>query len=548
MMEKLRLSLSRGHILYRYGIYLALSLVLLLSHLNFLFPFKTVSPDASYILMSLNEVSGIFDYFHKLFSFQALDFLPVRDITFYFDMYVYQALGINIAIFINCLLWGAACINIFKIIQREYPEFDHTTAILAVACLSVHPVFSQLINWSMARKHLLAIYFTTLATLQFMEWVREKRKPYFVLTYFISLLSVPISLLWPVWAVLFCRKWNQERLWKEKYVFVVLFVTMILIGFINISYYSSSMTFLNIYQPKSLGINIQAIVIHIAFLFHQILFPYKLSFSYTYSPQVFITFGLMSCFILWLVIKKRSETRVWLWLFFGGMHSVLFLKTPEFYNDIYAAMPVIGLFFIFISLTPLKLQKLRLFLIPVIILWGFLTFQRNPVWGSNIRFFSDVFHESPTCINARSLAKSHYLEKLKLENELFEFLQVHHCFTPEGSESPSTKRSIHALESMQLYFEDDIDLEYRKKRLLELGQYQDYPLIMYSLLMTRENDFEEIERVMNHLNRMFDYSGSKLDYDPVYYDQLADYCAKNNLSECQSFIARIKPKKEMPFY
>ncbi|MES2528478.1 MAG: hypothetical protein V4598_15450 [Bdellovibrionota bacterium] len=505
-------------------------LLILIVHANFLFPGKTISPDAQFILASLEKYSSLTDYLWNLIQLKGIDFQPLRDLSLFIDLKIFRVTGLNLSIFFNCMLWAGVCYQATKIYEEHISESD-VFALMVLSLLAVHPVVSQSINWTMARKHILAVFFILKAT---RNYLNQKS---FTGYYLLSLLSAPVALLWPFWAYFIDRK-------RPKLKIITAFFIMLIIAGLNYAYYFVSQSFRENFAQKSGGIDSYGMLFHFAKHFRQIFFPVDLTFHYQLNPtDLYGMIGVALLFVI-VLIKFRSVRN---WFLFALIPLPLFLRTPNAYYDTYVLIPFVGVILVFLS--GFK-DKKRLVAIPasiLVILFGAITFTSNSVWGNLIAFNQKNFDTSPSCNSARQLAINTYLKQKKLSQDVYEFIQVNQCLNPGPEDGPINLQLARHIEALQLLVEDEVDLEFRKSRLLEMGTVNYYPLLIYASLMAKQNDPLEIERVMEILNEKFTGLELKLDYDEVYSEILPEYCTKMKLENCLRLTQRFSPQTHEPF-
>ena len=528
--------------------YFAFAVIILIAHSNIIFSQSTMSPDAPYILIYMEELSSLKDYFQKLFSLQGLDFQPVRDLSLYIDLKIFRLTGINLFIINNCLIWSGCCYQIFQLSKFRNQEENSGFLLACVFCFSVHPVFSQTINWSMGRKHLLAVFFILFATNYFLKMIEGKKNGNWIfLPYLLSLLSVPVSLLWPVWAVITIFILKRESVRKNLTRIIPLFGIMIPIAALNYAYYFNSEVYKEIFIQKKDSIDYSKIFHHLGQYLKQIFYPFELRFHYSLEDSALVGLFILISFLVWIGVKYRHNRMNWIWIIFSITNIALFLRTPETFFDTYVILPVTGLFLVLLMISGrpslpkyVTTSLLSLFFIGM-------TFSVNLNWKSLRAFADKNFTYNQDCATARSYAETFFVEKQKLPNELYDFIQKNDCLKPHGGESPVGMRGIRNFESRLLLIEDDVDFEFRQKKLQQLSQENYYPKILYALMMARVGNDEELEQTMNELNQAFAGTSTLLDYDPVATDELITYCQSKQLTECNRFTKRFAEVVRQPF-
>lgn len=511
------------------------------AHSNLLFPKFTENPDSSKIYSNLIESHSVIDYLRSLFNFTTVDFQPVRDLTFYFDIWSFDQTGILFGIFLNCLIWVVICYNLVSILQLYVPSVPLHWALLLVATLSVNPIYSQTINWIIARKHLLAVMFTLFATKNFFLYLEGKASEFrIIIFYTLSLLSLPASVLWPIWAALHLKLHGKlDRKQATTFLIPLFFIMLLLIG-INFAYYNTSYTFLELYPKKSSTRDPVMMMMLVGQMFAQVIFPYYLNFYNLLGTKALIGFVGFLIFIGWVLFRHRKNPRVLTWIFFSGAHLVIFLSTPNIYYDSYVLFPSIGLFLILVISSERNLQKIVYFLPVLLGIWLTTTFVTNPIWGSTVKFFKSSFENQPGCSNALGYATGIYLEGRKIPNEIYDYIQVNECMTLTKDDTPGVKIRKFTFESILLFYEDEIDFDYRERRFKELSRMHFYPMSIYMAFLTKYQKNDEIERLAFILNKQFESTDTKIMYDSIFMKTVPEYCKRHNLNECLRYVEHWK--------
>lgn len=522
---------------HKLGPYILIFMAAVVAHVNFLFPDVAENPDSNFIHPFLNRITSPWDYILKLASLETIDFQPVRDLTLFVDLWVLRNTGVNVTIFFNFLIWVFSCWVVFSIIKKTFHTLEEKTILLLVSCFSVYPIFLQSINWGIARKHLLAFMFTLLATRTFLSWIETQRGALkIILFYTLSVLSIPISIGFPVWCFLYLKLLHPEKLTPARRFLTILIINMLLLVLINYAYYNTSWTYLELYPPKAKMIYPSFVILNLGQQIWQMLYPYNLSFHYTFQNGAAAGFLIFLISIVYAMVKLRNRKDIWIWILFGAAHVAIILTTPLAYYDTYIIAPTFAFFMIIIHLFGEKIAKFRPALMGLYIFWAAFTFSHNKIWGTTEDFFIHSFKMDRSCPNAVGLGISKYLKEEKIPDDLYDFLQVNKCVEvlPTDTVSMTTKKIV--FESYMMYYETEIDYDYRKLRLIELGLRHFYPNLVYATLLSRENKLVEIEYVMKRLNAQLAGTGTKVGDERIFSKIMPDYCRENQLSECNKFV------------
>ena len=176
--------------------FILLIIINLLVYFPLITAIKTVNPDAQIIYDQLFNLSGPIDYITKLFHFQTIDFQPIRDLTFFLDLFFFKKFNLNISIFQNFFLWIGCCYLIYRIQRIVFQEREVILCFLFLLLFSVNPLFTYTISWGIARKHILSFFFILFATLEVvtLKELTGKKSLKFTLLYLCSCLSQPITI------------------------------------------------------------------------------------------------------------------------------------------------------------------------------------------------------------------------------------------------------------------------------------------------------------------------------------------------------------------
>ena len=513
--------------------FILLAALVLIAHSNFLFPSFIENPDESLIYPLLEKISTPLEYIKKLAEFETLDFQPVRDLTLYIDILVLRNFGVIISIFLNCLIWIWAMWQVLRIIEERY-EFNRLHTFLVVGCFSVYPIYAQSINWGIARKHLLAFAFSIAATRYFFLWLKGLAKERHILIFYtLSVLSVPVSMLWPLWARMTIFFTKSPRRQKNSLKLIVsLYLVMLLIIGINWAYYNTSYTFLQTYQQKSYYNDYFMILLNVGHQIKQVLFPYNLSYYYGFDGFSLAGAVLLLIFLIWLFFKKRNEGEIWIWVIYSGVHLVVLQNTPLAYFDTYVLQTSLGLFFIIFLLVRNYFKRLIPVLSILLVFWTAFTLSVNPTWGDSVKFFKKSFESQQSCGNAIGYGAAKYLKMEKLPDDLYDYIQVNECLMKDPNDSPFLAMRKLNFEALQLLIEEDIDFQYREKRLIELSLNQIFEMSIYMIFLVKNDRAQELERLSSNVIEKVKRSDIQLEFHPIFLAHVPKYCEQKKLPNC----------------
>jgi hypothetical protein len=494
---------------------------------------KARNPDAGLILPSLFDLKNPFEYFSMLANFQVMDFQPVRDLTFFFDIAVFKLTGIVSFATTNVFLWALAMLLFFRLLERVVPQNKKTGVIIWALAFTVYPLFSQVIPWGMARKHILAFLLILWATHKFLDWMEGKGsffRPYIV--YVLAALSHPITILWPIWAFIHFWLFSGEEKKAERKRFIIYLFTALALLFTNYAYYTVgnqkvSDAFGNV-KPDyfNLGKN----VLNFSFYFRQLVWPYQLGFlnypEFSNSWPGMVAFLLLVAF----VIIHRKEKNTYSWVLFALFPFPIFISLPAVFDQ-YLLIPAAGLVLLFAHCFHRPAPKLVAAFSVMIIAWGALTFNESTYWVNLNKIADRNFENSPSCKSAAEVLLSHYKEKEKAPPHVLDFFVKGNCFAFNANVPINMKISYVYIEAMMLFYETDaFSHEERVERLQNLALFNYYPDLVLAALYSKEGNNSAIEEISR---KIIEKTGNmKLETGPVIDDVLRPYCEKEKLEAC----------------
>lgn len=524
--------------------------LLLLAHFPLLVVNQIENPDAGIIFLLLKKLQSPALYLDALVNFRTLDFQPVRDLTFFVEMFVYNQTGYVISVLLNVIVFAGCVYQFFRILREEGTEMSGTASLLYAGCFAVYPIFLQSVNWGTARKHLLALFFILYATRKLIALDKERfRILPIVLSYVLSVLSLPMAIAWPFWALLRRGPVRSLREPDSRKLFAVLFTIMLLLVGLNFAYYKTSYTFLEIYPQKARGLDPLLILTNLGLQFKQLIYPYELSFYYNNDDSIFV--GFATILVLTILIAKRAITdkRAVIWPAFGGLALVVTLSTPDIYYDPYLNFVVTGVA-LFIGVTYGKfLEKFKYVLVIPLIFWTSFTIWKSYPWKDFNGLFTESYRYNPNCTTATLLGRRMYMQGQKLPDELYNYIQVQECLKGENRDSPMMGLQKMTFEAASLFMEEDIDREYRYQRLEELGRRHHLPMSVLAALYARHDRPEEFEKTIAQIVERLKPIKYKFGYDFIVSKYVFPYCREKKLPSCPEFLKLWDEKNTVePFF
>lgn len=484
--------------------------------------YQTVSPDAQFILPFLDNISGLGDYFEKLFTFKTLDFQPIRDLSLGLDLFIFNHFDINTFIIQNILLWVLSCLIIFNIQKILLPQVDELKLFVLNCGFALYPLFVATLSWSMARKHILAFLFILLATQEFLKNNRSTWR--MNLYYLLSILSQPITILWPFWCVAYERK-NWKSLWPTSLIFVFVSVA-------NWLYYSKGEMFNFIYQSKtSDAFNIPDKILAFGHYMYQLLVPYYQTFFYDLGHwSIWVGIILTGLLILLYRSFKFSNKLLGIWSLYGLLPIVVVLNTPKTKSDTYLLLPAFALFILLNHLYALKPFKIK-WLIPLLSFWLVFDCIESRYWIQKLAFAVERNYERrPTCMSAINAAKTSYSLEVQPSSELLNYMQINECLRPS---TPYEMIDFMALHTQILYYQNGTTT------LQDYARTHWYPRMIYAALLIKNN---QPDLTINELGEV-NLENTQPNYDPIIAKIVHPFCIGK---ECQKISEKFIIQKKKP--
>ncbi len=506
---------------------------------------KARNPDGGVILPPLFDIQTPIEYLNMLANFEVIDFQPVRDLTFFFDIFIFNHFTIVSFATTNVILWGFAGFFLFKLFSRFFTKENKFQAMVWTIAFLVYPLFSQAVSWGMARKHILAFLFILWATNSFLDWIEDGRnlfKSY--IGYVLAGLSHPIFLLWPIWAIFHHAIVVPETRRTERKSFWIFFVTMIVLIFTNWAYYTiGNPRVAEVYGMVKPSISIPMMTVNFLFYFRQILYPYEL--SYDNYPTLSNSWPglILIALIGFYVFNQRKNLQTFSWLLFVLLPFPIILTLPVVFDQ-YLLLPVVGIIILILR----KWNSYPRFIISAVLgatlIWGVMTFNEAMAWADVKIIAERNFINSPSCKSASEVMINNYTDGKKAPHEAVKYFTDSNCTSFHPDTAMRLRLKFIILESLMLYYEDEFfSHEFSVQRLQQLAQFNYFPDLIYASIISEEGKSEEIENIAGRI--LVKTGGAKLQTGPVVDDVLRPYCLKENLRNC---IILTEPFIDRPPY
>ncbi len=143
---------------------------------------------------SVSTVTDPVDYVEKLFRGVFMDLQPIRDLTFFFNIKLYGALGYGAYHLTNLLCGGLLLLGARRLLQAL--DASSTSIYIGLLMIALHPLINTNLAWVSNRKHVLAV---ALILFYISNWLRSNQRTTFAGATFaiLSFLAQPITLFIP---------------------------------------------------------------------------------------------------------------------------------------------------------------------------------------------------------------------------------------------------------------------------------------------------------------------------------------------------------------
>jgi len=521
--------------------------IVLLVYFKIILIAKTVSPDAYLILPQLDGINTFSDYITQLTQLKTYDIQPIRDLSLLIDLYIFKNFSLNTFVFTNVMLWIFGIYTLKNIIELELQKKVNVVFILLYAS---YPLFAHIVSFTMARKHLLAFFFTLLATFSLLKYLKEKKSILLVKTqlfYFLGVFSQPICLLFPVWVLLYLKIEKKEKI--TSYLSLILpLVFIFILGFsFNYIYYSKSQVFNFIFTSKTKDLfTLMPKLIALAEYFFSLFFPYNIVFykEITVDHVVLGGWFFFLFTLAYLLIRKRSRSYV-VWMSFSLFPLSIILSTPKVIFDVYLLLPSVGFFILLVDLLPQNLEKKLVPLcLPLLIFFMWFSHLETKTWTNSFLWGETQFNRAPTCNGTVRYARELLSEGVVPEKHILNYIFNNNCFY---AETRYNHLEMIVFESQLLFYDETTPLKKKENILAKHGQVNFFPLATLAAIYVKEGNFEKAIKTLTYTTDFL--KNAKLDttYDAIFDKVLLPYCLRINHEGCIYFASAMAVRKDVPY-
>ncbi len=495
-----------------------------------------VNPDALFLLKVILPVSNPIEYLNLLINFKTIDFQPVRDLTFFFDLWIFRTTGIVFFTTTNILLWGGIVTSFYQLIISLNEKLSKFSALTLASAFAVYPIFTQAVPWGMARKHILAVILLLWATQAFLKELDQKThwaKAYIL--YLCACLSHPLTILWPVWC--YGYDWLNSRRLKILTLRTGLYVTTIIASIlVNYFYHSTEHFLIKDYSPNYIPEFFNLLWVLKAFLFDlkQIFFPYQLGFLY-YPDWGNSWPGIVCvCLIGIWIFRVQNKKQLLGWLAFACIPLPISLSITGIIYDQYLIIVIIG---IGLALAVSLREETRLGLCWILIAgWGLFSFYQVTLWRSPLALAGRNFENSPSCKSVITYFSAVYESQKLADPALLNFGFLNRCFLPSLDDPSLIRVQKTIILSNILFYERPDSLKQRHEKLEVLGGTHYYPQLILTILAARDFNEEEVKSRIKNLEQHF--AGRAPEIPDTVTLELGKFCHTRKITSCENFLAR----------
>lgn len=220
-------------------------------------------------------------------------------------------------------------------------------------------------------------------------------------------------------------------------------------------------------------------------------------------------------------------------------------STPEVYFDTYVIVPTFALFMTIMTGSMSTRLHWAKYAWAIGLTWFAFTLKGNSFWSDPVYAFEKGFEISPNCTNALNLGRRHYEHKhTRLSPELYNFIQNNECLKATADLPPNMALKLISFEALMMYFEDELDADYRKLRSQELSTRSLPTFLTYAAFLAKMDFPDELELEMKKQNDLLKGRSFKFPYEFVFSDIVPAYCRERRLTECNEYVKRFKDKPD----
>ena len=368
----------KGNSLY-IGLCLLLFVCFSFIYSRYFFKDPILRRDDVLLVLPLKDVVNLSGYLDSIKTNAIPDIQPVRDLSFYFNIKIFDWTGYSTFRYTNLAIFIFSVFLLMKLLEAL--NFPRKHIVGSGLLYAAHPIMVSSVGWISARKHDLALVFILLCLLEFIK--QKKLTKWSSTFYILSILSHQIAILLPVWIFIYFK---GKKLKIDRANFIVMCcsgLSILCVAIMKTFYLGMGNVSHRYYTHFE---NISRYVLSIGRSLAQVFFPISISTDY-FQGSVLNLVGLPILVLLFFVYyKSKNREDALLWLSLSAFSHIL--TCIAFINDTYLYLPlicvIISINFYFFN-NPLPIHKhLKSFLIAVcFILLGAKTISASQMWKSD---------------------------------------------------------------------------------------------------------------------------------------------------------------------
>ncbi len=331
---------------------------------------------------------------------------------------------------------------------------------------------------------------------------------------------------------------------KNFSVFGIFFVTMIALLLTNYAYYSVlSPRLLEYYLQTKPEFSVSRILLHFGSYWRQLAWPYQMTFSYfpdfSWSLPGWIVF-LGIILFSWL---KRKNKFILSWVLFALFPFPVFIGISVY--DQYLLVTATGIFLALLSEVKLPEKPFTIAFTVLICFWSYTTFNEARLWTLKGAVSQRNFKSFPSCRSAVESINGFSQVREGMPEDLLNYFEKNKCQSVISKLPPAEKPKVLVAHSLYLFYRKD---QLGKDRVLELlhtmGRSHYYPLLLYALLKSKEQNTDEVETSTDFIYESV--HGPLHDTGPL-VQELLPFCTYHRILSCQKLLQE-KSLEEFPFF
>ena len=321
--------------------------------------YQLIHGDDFFITLPLSKIHSPFEYLTALVNFQLIDIQPVRDLSYFFDMWLIPYCGFRIFLITNLVIWFLSIIQLKKLLLR----FNNSNVFCSLFALimAIYPTFSWVISSASSRKHLLSFLFGLLFINLIFEERNNKNYIKMIVTFILSVFSNPITvIIWIPSLIYDIVYGNKDAKNLRKFYFIIIFLSA-LVFILNYYYYNTLVPSQSDGAQTLQNWDINLTIMALGRFFFQILAPIHFSSYYNQvNLENFIgLLGLAFVLFTFYFISSKKEFIFILSLYFCNLLIPLLRVSHNLISDSYLLLPFVAYLIIILKIFSLIQHKLK---------------------------------------------------------------------------------------------------------------------------------------------------------------------------------------------